>query len=57
MNVINKVSDITTRDLADYLRIPELTTDDTNTLATLLTVAKVYVGEYTGRTIQELRRR
>lgn len=54
MNVINKVSDITTRDLADYLRIPELTTDDTNTLATLLTVAKVYVGEYTGRTIQEL---
>lgn len=54
MNVINKVSDITTQDLADYLRIPELTTDDTNTLATLLTVAKVYVGEYTGRTIQEL---
>lgn len=54
MNVINKVSDITTQDLADYLRIPELTSDDTNTLATLLTVAKVYVGEYTGRAIQEL---
>ena len=54
MNNITKVSDITTSDLYDYLRIPEVTQADTNTLSTLLTVAKVYVGEYTGRTIQEL---
>lgn len=54
MNVINKVSDITAQDVADYLRLVEVTTDDTNTLNTLLTVAKVYVGEYTGRTIQDL---
>ncbi len=54
MNAITKVSDITAQDLADYLRICETTADDINTLNTLLTVAKVYVGEYTGRTIQEL---
>ena len=54
MNNITKVSDITTSDLYDYLRIPEVTQADTNILSTLLTVAKVYVGEYTGRTIQDL---
>ena len=54
MNVVNKVSDITASDLQDYLRIAEVSQDDINTLNTLLTVAKVYVGEYTGRTIQEL---
>ena len=54
MNNIQKVSDITVNDLYDYLRIPEVTVSDTNLLSTLLTVAKVYVGEYTGRTIQEL---
>ena len=54
MNNITKVSDITAQDVADYLRLGEVDTSDTNTLNTLLTVAKVYVGEYTGRTIQEL---
>lgn len=55
MQNITKISDITYQDLADYLRICDtLTADDINTLNTLLMVAKVYVGEYTGRTIQEL---
>lgn len=54
MNVINKVSEITSQDLADYIRITEPDTNDLNTLSTLLTVAKVYVGEYTGRTIADL---
>ena len=54
MNVINKVSEITVQDLADYIRIPDPDQNDLNTLSTLLTVAKVYVGEYTGRTIQEM---
>ena len=53
MNIM-KVSDITPQDLAEYLRLEEVTTQDTNTLNTLLNVAKVYVGEYTGRTIQDL---
>lgn len=54
MNNISTVSQITAQDVADYLRIAEVTQDDLNTLNTLLTVAKVYIGEYTGRTIQEL---
>lgn len=54
MNVINKVSEITSQDLAEYIRIPDPDQNDLNTLSTLLTVAKVYVGEYTGRTIADL---
>ena len=54
MNVINKVSDITANDLVDYLRLVDADSNDKNTLTTLLNVAKVYVGEYTGRTIQDL---
>ena len=54
MTVISAVSQITAQDVADYLRLCEVTEDDLNTLNTLLTVAKVYVGEYTGRTIQDL---
>lgn len=51
---ITKVSEITPQDLAEYIRLSDPTQDDLNTLSTLLTVAKVYVGEYTGRTIQNL---
>ena len=54
MNDITKVSEITAQDLADYLRIAELTQDETNTLNTLLTVAKTYVTSYTGQTLEEL---
>ena len=54
MNNINKVSEITVSDLIDYLRISELTNDDRNTLSTLLTVAKSYAVQYTGRTLDEL---
>lgn len=54
MNNISAVSQITAQDVADFIRLSEVTTDDLNTLNTLLTVAKVYVGEYTGRTIQDL---
>ncbi len=54
MSEITKVSDITTTDLAEYIRIYELTTDDTNTLNTLLLVAKTFIKNYTGRTDEEL---
>lgn len=54
MKVITSVSQITAQDVADYLRLSEVTQDDINTLTTILTVAKVYVGEYTGRTLQDL---
>lgn len=54
MNVINKVSDITNNDLAEYLRLVDADANDLNTLTTLLNVAKVYIGEYTGHSIAEL---
>lgn len=56
MNAITKVSEITYSDVADYLRIEEYEndTDIINTLNTLLTVAKAYVTQYTGQTIEEL---
>lgn len=54
MNVINKVSDITNTDLAEYLRIVDADENDLNTLDTLLGVAKGYVAKYTGRTIEDL---
>ena len=54
MNAISKVSDITASDLQDYLRISEVTQSDTNTLNNLLTVAKAYVTQYTGQTIEAL---
>ena len=50
MNNITQVSQITAQDVADYLRITELTADDTNTLNTLLTVAKAFITNYTGQT-------
>lgn len=54
MNQISAVSQITAQDVADYLRISELTEDDTNTLNTLLTVAKAYITQYTGQTLDNL---
>ena len=54
MHNITKVSDITTSDLADYLHIGTPTADETNTLSTLLTVAKAYIQQYTGRTAAEV---
>ncbi len=53
MNV-QTVSQIEASDVAEYLRLTDATTDDMNTLSTILNVAKVYVGEYTGRSLADL---
>jgi len=45
---ITKVSDITVTDVTDYLRIPEVTAEDTALLTTALNVAKQFVMSYTG---------
>ena len=50
MKEIKKVYDISVSDLADYLRIEELTDEETKTLGNLLEVAKSYIEHYTGRT-------
>lgn len=54
MNAISKVSEIKVEDIADYLRIDELTDGDKQTLTNLLGIAKKYIESYTGRTEQEL---
>lgn len=50
MNNIRKVSDIKVEDIADYLRIDELTEADKQTLNNLLGIAKTYIESYTGQT-------
>ena len=54
MNPISKVSEITSDDLAEYLRIEELTDREKQTLTNLLNVAKKFIENYTGRTETEL---
>lgn len=54
MNNISKVSDIKVEDIADYLRIDELTDGDKQMLNNLLGIAKTYIESYTGRSEQEL---
>ena len=54
MNALQKVSEITTSDLADYLNLVEVNTDETNTLSNLLSIAKAYIQGYTGLTAAQL---
>lgn len=54
MNEINKVSDITSQDIANYIRLVEVEQDDLNTLNNLLNVAITFIQNYTGRTQDEL---
>lgn len=54
MNEINKVSDITYQDVADYLRLVEIDNNEMNTLNTLINVSKSFISNYTGRSIEEL---
>ena len=54
MTNILKVSDITAQDVADYLRIAELTTSDENYLTTLIEVSKDYILKYTGIEVENL---
>ena len=48
MNAITKVGDITAQDVADYLRIAELTEDDENFITSTISVAIDYILKYTG---------
>lgn len=54
MNAISKVSAITVSDIAEYIRLDEVTNDDENTLTTLLNVATEFISSYTGHTTEEL---
>lgn len=53
MNV-TKLSELTAADIAEYLRLSEVSEDDTNSLNTYLTIAKSYIVQYTGYTLADL---
>lgn len=54
MQNITKVSEISITDVADYLRLGEVTEDEKNTLETLLSVSKEFIRKYTGHDDEEL---
>lgn len=47
-----KVSTITVRDVANYIRLTELSQEDTTLLTNLINIAKTFIKEYTG--VQDL---
>ena len=49
MNEITKVSDITYTDVAEYLRLPEVTSSDKALLNSLIGIAKDFIRKYTGQ--------
>lgn len=49
MNSISKVSDITTDDIAEYIRLVDYTPEDENTLSNILKIAKTFISNYTGQ--------
>ena len=49
MNEITKVSDITYQDVAEYIRIPEVTESDQSLLNSLIGIAKDFIKKYTGQ--------
>lgn len=56
MNNIQKVSDITYKEVAEYIRlnIDDSDTEEINTLNTLINISKTFISNYTGRTTEEL---
>lgn len=54
MQEISKVSEVTAEDVAEYLRLTEVTEDETKTLNNLMNIAKAFMSNYTGRTTEEL---
>ena len=54
MNNLTKVSEITYSDVADYIRLVEVTQDYQITLNNLIGIAKTFIASYTGHTIEEL---
>ena len=54
MNNINKISDITYTDIANYIRLSEVSTSDQNYLTTLINISKDYITNYTGIKPNEL---
>lgn len=54
MNQILKVSDVTSADLAEYLRVGEVTASEDGFLKTIIGAATAYMCKYTGLTAAQL---
>jgi len=54
MNQIDKVSAVTPADLAEYLRVGEVTDSERGYMSTIIGAAKAYMCKYTGLTIEGL---
>lgn len=54
MNQIEKVSEVTAADLAEYLRVGEVTESEEGFLSTIIGAAKSYMAKYTGLTAEQL---
>lgn len=48
MNNITKISEITYQDIAEYIRLSEISQDDQNTLTNLINISIDYISKYTG---------
>ena len=48
MNNITKISEITYQDVAEYIRLCEITNDDQNLLNNLINISIDYISKYTG---------
>ena len=54
MNQISKVSEVTSTDLAEYLRVGEVTASEDGFLKTIIGAATAYMSKYTGLTAEQL---
>lgn len=54
MEQITKISEITYNDVADYIRLAEISNDDINLLTNLITISKNFIISYTGISETEL---
>ena len=54
MNQIEKVSEVTSTDLAEFLRVGEVTPSEEGFLATIIGAAKSYMSKYTGLNAAQL---
>lgn len=54
MNQIAKVSEVTSTDLAEYLRVGEVTSSEEGFLNTIIGAAKSYMRKYTGLTSEQM---
>lgn len=54
MNQVEKVSEVTSTDLAEYLRVGEVTESEDGFLSTIIGAAKSYMCKYTGLTAEQM---